>query len=352
MTPGRLTQLERTAYRKLLRPLLFRMWGGNPERVHETTLRVLSRIPPTREPRRSSPVEVAGIRFPNRVGLAAGMDKDGTAAGAWGRLGFGFAELGTVTGQPQPGNQKPRVFRLPGSRALINRMGFNNRGAAALAATLEAGGVRRGNNAMGIPLGISIGKSRVVGLDHALDDYLVSLRHVARHADYVAINVSSPNTPGLRTLQGAEEIATLIGALVQEARSIDTDPVPIFVKLAPDLDPRAVAESVAVAQDNGAAGFIATNTTLRRDGIVAGERRLGEEAGGLSGAPLTVRALRFVEELCSLSTLPVMGAGGIMTPADAARMFDAGAALVQLYTGFIYEGPALVRGIHELGEAT
>lgn len=165
----------------------------------------------------------------------------------------------------------------------------------------------------------------------------------------MAINVSSPNTPGLRRLQGAEEIATLIGALAQEARRIDNVPVPIFVKLAPDLDPRAVAESVAVVEDGGAAGFIATNTTLRREGIDAGEDHLGQQAGGLSGAPLTTRALRFVEELCSLTTLPVMGVGGIMTPADASRMFDAGASLVQLYTGFIYEGPALVRGIHEMG---
>ncbi len=349
MNPGRLTQLERAGYHRLVRPVMFRLRGGDPEKVHETVISLLGRLPVTRTPVSSTPVEVAGVRFPNRVGLAAGMDKDGTAAAAWARVGFGFAELGTVTAQAQPGNPRPRVFRLPASRGLINRMGFNNRGAEALAQTLNAAGVRRGNNALGIPLGVSIGKTKAVPLEHALDDYLLSLRHIARHADYVAVNVSSPNTPGLRRLQAAEEIATLVGALVRQAREIDKSPVPIFVKLAPDLDPRAVAESVAVIEDSGAAGIIATNTTLRRDGIHAQERAVGEQAGGLSGAPLSTRALRFVEEVCGLTPLPVIGVGGIMAPADARRMFDAGARLVQLYTGFIYEGPALVRGINEMG---
>lgn len=343
------TRLQAGLYRDLVRPVLFRLHGGDPERVHETMISTLALVPPSRSSQVSSPVTVAGVRFPNRVGLAAGLDKDGKAAAAWTRFGFGFAELGTVTGHAQPGNPSPRLFRLPSSGAIINRMGFNNDGAAALAARLESRGVRRGNNALGIPLGISIGKTKAVPLGNAQDDYLVSLGQLARYADYIAVNVSSPNTPGLRALQAAEEIASLVAALVQEASNLDARPVPIFVKLAPDLEVAALAETLAVIEQAGAAGIIATNTTLRRDGLHPDDLSRADEAGGLSGAPLTRRALDFVSEVCRRTSLPVMGAGGIMSPADAGRMFDAGAQLIQIYTGFIYHGPGLVRGIHEIG---
>lgn len=349
--------IVRSGYEKALRPLLFRAHGGDPEKVHEDMiagLALLGRLPGvrdavgalTRTP--ADPVEVAGIRFPGRVGLAAGMDKDGRAALAWQHLGFAFAELGTVTAQAQPGNPKPRIFRLPATHGLINRMGFNNGGALELANRLAVAGVFRGNGAAGIPLGISIGKTKVVPVEAAVDDYLASLRTLAPHADYVAVNVSSPNTPGLRGLQDGGALRDLLGALVREARTlaVSGDPVPVFVKVAPDLDRDQLAEVVGVARDTGASGLIATNTTLDRGGIHPSEQHLAGEAGGLSGAPLTKRALEVVSFLVAESGLPVIGAGGIMTAADARAMLDAGASLVELYTGFIYAGPALIGEIN------
>lgn len=337
------TRLTREAYR-VLRGGMFRYGGGDPEAVHDLMIRTLSRVPPRRRGRVADGVQVAGVDFPNRVGLAAGLDKDGRAAAAWGRFGFGFVELGTVTAQAQPGNPSPRLFRLSASGAIINRMGFNNRGAAAMAAHLGSLGVRRGNSALGIPVGISIGKTKTVPVEQALQDYLASMELLAPHADYLAVNVSSPNTPGLRALQGASEISALVGSLVTHAPR----DLPVFVKLAPDLAEEDVAPTLGAIEDAGAAGIIATNTTLARDGLAAGDQHLAAEAGGLSGAPLTQRAVRFVDNVARLTSLPVMGVGGIMTPRDARSMFDAGAVLVQLYTGFIYEGPALVRGIQEL----
>lgn len=330
---------------------LFRYGGGDPERVHEAMIHALSRIPATSRCTVSDPVTVAGIRFPNRIGLAAGLDKDGIAAAAWARFGFGFAELGTVTALPQPGNPRPRVFRAVGSAGLVNRMGFNNRGAAELAQTLGALGVARGNNALGIPLGISIGKSKVTPIEESTEDYLTSLRLLAPLADYVAVNVSSPNTPGLRSLQAAGELAALVHALTQEARALSATPVPVLVKLAPDLEGSDLAETIAVINDSDVAGVIATNTTLSRDGLADADRHLADEAGGLSGRPLTTRALAFVEHLAGATRLPVIGVGGIMSPMDGRRMFDAGATLLQLYTGFIYEGVALVRGLQEIGRS-
>lgn len=326
---------------------LFRYGGGDPERVHEAMIHWLAKVPAGARATVCDPVTVAGVRFPNRVGLAAGLDKDGLAAQAWARFGFGHAELGTVTALAQPGNPTPRVFRAVESHGIVNRMGFNNRGAAALAQNLRAKGASRGNNALGIPLGISIGKSKVTELDQATEDYLTSLRLLAPLADYIAINVSSPNTPGLRSLQAASELASLLGALSDEAATLSATPVPIMVKLAPDLTGEDLRESLAAINDSAASGVIATNTTLGRDGLRGRDLRLADEAGGLSGAPLTAKALAFVEHLASSTQLPVIGVGGIMSPADGARMFDAGAVLVQLYTGFIYEGPALIHGIHE-----
>lgn len=348
----------RLGYGSLVRPALFRSYRGDPEKIHEAmiaSLAAASRNPVA--PRvlgllaRSSgaPVTVGGVTFPGRVGLAAGMDKDGVAALAWARLGFSFAELGTVTAQPQPGNPKPRVFRLSDSRALINRMGFNNRGAHALATTLAAAGIQRGNRRAGIPLGISIGKTKVVPVEDAVPDYLTSLRAVAPHADYVAINVSSPNTPGLRTLQDGGALRDLLGALVGEARRLDAQrPVPVWVKIAPDLTDGQLDEVLATATNAGITGIIATNTTLGRDGLAPADKPMARQTGGLSGQPLTARAFDVVAYIAAHTQLPVMGVGGIMVGEDAMRMLDAGASLVQLYTGFIYAGPALVADIHRL----
>ena len=348
-------ELLEGGYAGLLRPVLFASHGGDPEAIHEQLIGILAAVGDAPLLRgmlglvsSSSGVatEVAGVRFPNRVGLAAGMDKDGLAARAWASLGFGFAEVGTVTAQAQPGNDRPRVFRLRESHALINRMGFNNHGAAALARTLAEAGIRRGNGGAGIPLGVSIGKTKLVAVEDAVADYLTSLEAVAPHADYVAINVSSPNTPNLRTLQDGGALADLTSALVARAAELDAQPVPIFVKIAPDLGWEQIDEVLAACEAAGVAGMIATNTTLGRDGLASGDHEASHQAGGLSGAPLTGRALEVVRYVAEHTELPVIGAGGIMTAEDARRMFDAGAALVQLYTGFIYHGPGLIAAIN------
>lgn len=338
-------------YQRLLRPVLFRRFGGDAERVHEETLSQLETLGARRAGRLAigafagrphGSVRVAGIDFPGRVGVAAGLDKDGRAARAWGSLGFGFAELGTVTADPQPGNEKPRLVRLPGSSAIINRMGFNNSGAQALAARLELLGVRRGNAALGIPLGVSLGKSKTTPLAEATADYLRSFDAVHHYADYVAVNVSSPNTPGLRGLQDRRALTDLLAALA----AVAVDGPPIFVKIAPDLSWSAVDALLGVCADTGVAGLIATNTTLAREHLSYADLDRGREPGGLSGAPLTVRAREVVSYLCAHSELPVIGVGGIMSADDAVAMIDVGARLVQLYTGFIYAGPGLVRAIN------
>ena len=349
-----LTRALLHGYTGVVRPGLFSMFGGDAESVHEQMIKALGKLP--RQSRagelafgRSKPVEVAGITFPGRVGVAAGLDKDGVAARAWAGLGFGFAELGTVTAQAQPGNPQPRVFRARQSHAIINRMGFTTHGAAALAERLDGWGVERGNNALGIPIGISIGKTKVTPLEEAVGDYLTSFRLLADKADYVAVNISSPNTPGLRQLQDAEHLRELTRALVAEAKVLDpANPVPVFVKFAPDLGNDALYEAIGVCELAGVSGLIATNTTLSREGLVGDDQALADQAGGMSGAPLTDRSRHVVERIVKHTDLPVIGAGGIMTPADARAMFDAGAKLVQVYTGFIYNGPALVSGINAL----
>ena len=344
-------------YRRLVRPVLFRAYGGDAERVHEQTLgwlRTVGRVAPLRSvtgallARNRRPVSVAGIDFASPVGVAAGLDKNGVAVRSWAALGFGFAELGTVTALAQPGNDRPRLFRLPQSRAIVNRMGFNNAGAAALAQRLEAAGVRRGNGAVGMPVGISIGKSKVTPLDEAAEDYLSSLRLLTPYADYLAVNVSSPNTPGLRALQDADSLTALLTALTAEATRLagGSAPVPVFVKLAPDLTDEALEQAVGVVERSGAAGLIATNTTLSRAGVDPREAERAAEAGGLSGAPLTVRAREVVGFLTSRTDLPVIGVGGVMTVDDGQALLDAGARLIQLYTGFIYAGPGLVTGLN------
>jgi dihydroorotate dehydrogenase len=281
---------------------------------------------------------VFGVRFPGAVGLAAGMDKDGLAVPAWGALGFGFVEVGTVTARAQPGNPRPRLFRLRGSEALVNRMGFNNSGAQTLAGRLAA------YRPLPLPVGVSLGKSADVPLEAAVEDYLTSLRLVQPYADYVAVNVSSPNTAGLRSLQHRDQLSRLLGALRVEAAR------PLLVKIAPDLSERETCEVLEVCTEHRIDGLIATNTTVSRAGVAAADAALAAEAGGLSGRPLGARArevVRFVARETG-GRLPVIGVGGIGSPEEALRMFDAGASLVQLYTGLVYHGPGLVRRINRM----
>ncbi|HCT78774.1 MAG TPA: dihydroorotate dehydrogenase (quinone) [Micromonosporaceae bacterium] len=311
-------------FERVVRPWLFRVGDGDAEEAHEWTLQRLSRL--TKPARAvlhkryavSMPVSVFGVDFPNPVGLAAGMDKNGVALDAWPALGFGFVEVGTVTAHAQPGNERPRLFRLPEREAVINRMGFNNLGAAALADRLAS--FKRQ-----VPLGISLGKSKVTALEDAVADYRASYDALAQYADYIAINVSSPNTPGLRELQDRSHLDAILAALKGD--------VPVLVKLAPDLSEQAIAEALEVCDANGVKGIIATNTTINHSG----------PTGGMSGAPLRERAREVVSFIHRESGLPIIGVGGIMSADDAAKMFDAGASLIQLYTGFIYHGPALVR---------
>jgi len=344
--------LLQTGYERLARPVLFRMGRGDAEVAHHRTLRALSvvgRVAPAQAAlslllaRNRTPRNVFGVEFPSVVGLAAGMDKDGVAARAWPAMGFGFAELGTVTSRPQSGNDRPRLYRLKNSDAIINRMGFNNSGAAALAETLSGVGKLR------IPIGISLGKSKVTPVHEAVGDYLTSFRAVHAFADYIAVNVSSPNTPGLRSLQEKTPLGELLGALTGFARALAAGrrPVPVLVKMAPDLTDDAIAELLQVCTDQGVAGVIATNTTLDRSGIAAADAPLAAQVGGLSGAPLRVRALEAVRFVAAHTDLPVIGVGGISTPEHGMAMLDAGASLLQLYTGFIYSGPGLVTGLNK-----
>jgi dihydroorotate dehydrogenase len=331
-------------YTRVARPALFRLGGGDPEVAHERTLGALTRL--ARRPlaisllRRYfggvSPRTVFGVQFPSPVGLAAGMDKDGVALRAWPALGFGFVEVGTVTRHAQPGNPRPRLFRLPASEAIINRMGFNNAGAQALAERLHALGPPP------VPLGISIGKSGATPVEDAVEDYLAVFRTLRHYGDYFAINVSSPNTPGLRALQDRAALSDLLGALRQEATTR------LLVKIAPDLTDHAIAELLEVCATHSVDGVIATNTTIARDALTPADGAHAAEPGGLSGRPLAARALEVVSFVSKHTdgTLPIVGVGGIHTPDDALRMLDAGASLIQLYTGLIYHGPGLVRKIN------
>jgi dihydroorotate dehydrogenase len=363
----RATLAER-AYAGVVRRGLFRLGSGDAETAHERTLAALGRF--GRYPagvaaaRRWAAGDAPGlartlfgVRFPGPVGLAAGMDKDGVALPAWAGLGFGFVEVGTVTGQAQPGNPRPRLFRLPASEAIVNRMGFNNRGAAALAARLadlSAGG----RAPLPIPVGVSLGKSKVTPLDDAVTDYLTSLRLVHRYADYVAVNVSSPNTPGLRSLQDRGQLDRLLAALRAETLALASSavgprrpvgrPVPLVVKIAPDLTDAAVGEVLEVCAAQGVAGVIVANTTLGRSGVAPDDAVLAAETGGLSGGPVAGRARELVGFVVreTAGRLPVIGVGGVRTAADATALLDAGAVLVQVYTGLIYRGPGLVRAIN------
>jgi len=341
-------------YRSVLRPLLFRL---PPETAHEWAVRALAVALRPAPLRRLAARRLAlrpfgelrrfGLSFPNPVGLAAGFDKNGRVLGEMAALGFGFVEAGTVTHLPQPGNPRPRLFRLPLDRALVNRQGFNNNGAAALAARI--GGARPD-----CVLGVNIGKSRAVEIDDAVADYLASFRVVWPHADYVAVNVSSPNTPHLRELQRADRLEALLGALQASNRELSEKnsrrPVPVLLKLAPDLESGELELIVDVALRAGVAGLIATNTTTARTGLrtPAGEVSAAGD-GGLSGAPLRERSTRVVAQLHGLARgrLVIIGVGGIFDAADAWEKICAGASLVQLYTGLVYGGVRIARDINE-----
>ena len=328
----------------LTRPFLF---GLDPEQAHDLTLGALARIQHTplvcavAAPRVRDPVTLAGLRFPNRIGLAAGLDKNGRCIDGLGAMGFGFIEVGTVTPRAQPGNPKPRMFRLPEASALINRLGFNNEGLAAFVANVRRARFRGGG---GI-LGLNIGKNATTPIERAADDYLLCLEGVYPHADYVTVNISSPNTANLRALQDIAALDALLAALGERrARLAERHGrrVPMFVKIAPDLEPAQVVAIAATLKAHAIDGVIATNTTLARDGV--GRLRHGDEAGGLSGAPLFERSNGILSALRAAlgAGFPIIGVGGVMSAADACAKVTAGADLVQLYTGFIYRGPELV----------
>ena len=333
----------KNSYERLARPLLF---SFDAETAHHLTVGLLrtashfnlalcalkSFQPP------SKPKTVFGITFPNPIGLAAGLDKNGVALPAWAVLGFGFIEIGTVTAKAQPGNPKPRIFRLSAQQALINRLGFNNDGADAIADRLRK--LRNSERWPAVPVGINIGKSRATPLEQATDDYLYSFRLLQEFADYITLNVSSPNTPGLRELQEPQKLSDLLQAIGNDA---GTTPKPLVVKISPDLSGAELKTILAVCEENAVSGIIATNTTLDHSSIAP---QL-DQAGGLSGAPLRDKSTAFVREIAARSTIPVIASGGIFDAESAREKFQAGALLIQLYTGLVYRGPGLIREIVE-----
>ncbi|MBS0659905.1 MAG: quinone-dependent dihydroorotate dehydrogenase [Verrucomicrobia bacterium] len=336
-------------YERLIKPWLFRK---DPEEAHELALHWLQKA--SLQPRllallhrfvgrADTPAtarEVFGVRFPNPIGLAAGMDKNGLALRAWEALGFGFIEAGTLTAHAQPGNDKPRLFRQPAERSLINRMGFNNLGSAAAAERFTE--LRAEGRWPSIPVGINIGKSKITPLAEAEADYLESFKRLHPFADYLVVNVSSPNTPGLRELQDKDALARILAAL-QAANKAHIRQRPILVKIAPDLTEWQMGDVAQLAVDRGLAGIVATNTTTdfsRLPDVLRAKMQ-----GGLSGAPLRERATAAVKFFTQRTKLPVIAVGGVETPDHVQEKFDAGAALVQVYTGFVYGGPTMARDL-------
>lgn len=339
-------------YRKLIKPLFFKL---DPERAHEVAvdgLKLLSATPGMTRllasinqlPSAAKPVELFGLRFPNRVGLAAGFDKNAVCWQAFEAFGFGHVEIGTVTRKAQPGNPKPRLFRYPEHEAVLNRMGFNNHGAQSVAARLARApgpGQRR------IPLGVNIGKSKVTPLDKAVEDYTSSFKLLADHADYVAINVSSPNTPDLRKLQEEARLRELLSELCRcNAEREQEQPgsrKPILLKIAPDLSDAQLDDILSILDDLKLDGIIATNTTMAREGAFEGL----EEPGGISGKPIGAMSTKMIAHIARITggRLPIIGVGGITDGDTAAEKLDAGASLVQIYSGMIYEGPFMAKGI-------
>ena len=327
----------------LIRPLLFQF---DAETAHHLTLRSLAtlhrlHIAPFGHQAKAEPRTVMGLRFPNPIGLAAGLDKDGRYIDALADLGFGFLEIGTVTPRPQPGNPRPRMFRLPSAEAIINRMGFNNGGVDAFVANVQ----RSRFYARGGILGLNIGKNADTPIERAADDYLYCLDRVYAYASYITVNISSPNTKNLRQLQAADELDQLLGALRarRDALAEQTQRrVPIALKIAPDLDDLQIQVIADAVRRHGFDAVIATNTTIARDAVQGLPH--AEEAGGLSGAPVFAASNRVLAELVrTLSgAVPIIGVGGVLSGADARAKFDAGASLVQLYSGLIYRGPGLI----------
>jgi dihydroorotate dehydrogenase len=326
------------------RPFLF---GLDAEVAHELTLRSIACTQNTvldrayRQAFVPDPVTLAGLEFPNRVGLAAGLDKNARCIDGLGAMGFGFVEVGTVTPKAQSGNPKPRIFRLPQSKALINRLGFNNDGLDAFVANVLKARFR----SQGRLLGLNIGKNAATPIENATDDYLLALAGVYPHADYVTVNISSPNTKNLRALQSDDALDALLGALAQRRQQLAVEHgrrVPMFVKIAPDLDEAQIEVIAATLLRHGMDGVIATNTTLARE-AVAGQL-YAEEAGGLSGAPVREASNRVIRRLRAAlgQGFPIIGVGGILSGFDAVSKIEAGADVVQIYTGLIYKGPELV----------
>jgi len=332
----------------LTRPFLF---GMDAEAAHELTMDMLARG--QRTPLQwawcnetvNDPITLAGLKFPNRVGMAAGLDKNARCIDALGAMGFGFVEVGTVTPKAQPGNPKPRMFRLPEARALINRLGFNNEGLDAFLRNVQQAQFRKQNRQHPMLLGLNIGKNATTPIENATSDYLICLEGVYPHADYVTVNISSPNTQNLRTLQSDAALDALLGAIAERRETLAAQHqrrVPVFVKIAPDLDEAQVAVIAATLQRHGMDGVIATNTTISRAAVQG--MRHAEETGGLSGTPVLEASNQVIRQLRATlgSEFPIIGVGGIMSADDAVSKIRAGADVVQIYTGLIYEGPALV----------
>lgn len=339
----------------LARPFLFSL---DPETAHELTLHALAGIQGTPlqlaycAGRIDDPITLAGLTFPNRVGLAAGLDKNAKCIDGLGAMGFGFVEVGTVTPLAQPGNPKPRMFRLPKAQALINRLGFNNEGLEAFIANVKHSALYRqrqnaaANHAPPMLLGLNIGKNAATPMERATDDYLACLDGVYPYADYVTINISSPNTKNLRALQSDEALDKLLGAIAQRREALAAQHgkrTPIFVKIAPDLDETQVEVIAATLKRHDMDGVIATNTTLSRNAVKGLAH--AEETGGLSGAPVLAMSNRVITQLRSAlgQGFPIIGVGGILSADDAVSKIRAGADVVQIYTGLIYKGPALVK---------
>jgi dihydroorotate dehydrogenase len=336
----------------LIRPFLF---SFDPETAHEHTIDLLARGSGTPlqwawcNSRVDDPMRLAGLDFPNRVGLAAGLDKNARAIDGLGAMGFGFVEVGTVTPLPQPGNPKPRMFRLPAAQALINRMGFNNEGLQAFVANVRNsrfhGGLGHDGPRQRMMLGLNIGKNAVTPIERATDDYLTCLAGVYPYADYVAVNISSPNTRNLRDLQSDAALDALLAALKSRQTELADQyakRVPLFLKIAPDLDETQVQAIAEALRRHAIEGVIATNTTLSRDAVQGLPH--AQEAGGLSGAPLREASNRVIRQLRAAlgAGFPIIGVGGILTGADAVAKIEAGADAVQIYSGLVYKGPALV----------
>ncbi len=333
----------RGAYERLVRQLLFTL---EPERAHDLAIWSLQRAAKFPLARRSlhafrpglRPRTVFGMTFPHPVGLAAGFDKNGLALPAWAALGFGFVEIGTVTAKAQPGNAKPRIFRLPQQEALINRLGFNNDGADVVAERLQK--LRANGHWPRIPIGINIGKSKVTLLEAAAEDYVYSFEKLSPLADYIALNVSSPNTPGLRSLQEGESLSALLHSVAEANRHWRK---PVLVKISPDLSPAELEQVITICEANEIAGIIATNTTIDHTVIPASK----DQSGGLSGKPLREKSTAIIRAIRARSRLPIIASGGIFDAESAREKFEAGAELLQIYTGYIYRGPRLLRELVE-----